>query len=75
MTLLKLRNSKNVRISSGERLDILKEAKQQNATKILNFSSYDLEVESANAILSLVVALSVKVEIRDDEPKEFKYTS
>ena len=65
MTLLKLRNSKNVRISSGERLDILKEAKQQNATKILNFSSYDLEVESANAILSLLVALSVKVEMMD----------
>ena len=74
MTLLKLRNSKNVRISSEDRLDILKEAKQQNATKILNFSSYELEVESANAILSLLLALSVKVEIRDDGPEEFKYT-
>ena len=75
MTLLKLRNSKNVRISSGERFDILKEAKQQNATKILNFSSYDLEVESEKAILSLLVALSVKVKIRDDGPEEFKSTS
>ena len=66
---------KSVRISRGERLAILKEAKQQNARKILNFRSYVLEVESANVILSLLVALSVKVEIRDDGPKELKYTS
>ena len=64
----------NVRISSRERLDILKEAKKQNATNILNFNSYDLEVDSAKAILSLLVALCVKVEIQDDGPKEFKYT-
>ena len=43
--------------------------------KILNLSSCDLQVESANTILSLLVALSVKVEIRDDGPKEFKYIS